>query len=81
MLNMGYTNHKSFSNLVHFFWTSVPPSGDYSNQLSAWSCALTTNFVGLGIMGRSMGSQGGKAMGEKRRHVGTHIQPNKVHTV
>ena len=46
VLNMGYTSPKSFSNLAHFFWTSIPPSGDYSNQLSACSCALTTNFVG-----------------------------------
>ena len=44
VLNMGYTNPKSFSKLVHLFWTSVPPSGDCSNQLSAWWCALTTNF-------------------------------------
>ena len=46
-----YTNPKSLSNLVHFFWTSVPPSGDCSNQLSAWSYAFTRNFVALGIMG------------------------------
>ena len=54
MLNMGYTNPKSCSNLFHFFWTSIPSKGDYSNQLSAWSCALTTNFVGLGIMGKGI---------------------------
>ena len=30
---------------VHLSWTtlSIPPCGDYLNQLSAWSCALTTN--------------------------------------
>ena len=58
---MGYTNPGSFSNLVHFFWTSIPSKGDYSNQLSVWSCALTTNFVRLAIMARGV-------MGQREAH-------------
>jgi len=59
VLNMGYTNPKSFGNLVHYFWKSVPPCGYCSNQLSAWLCALTTSFVGLGIISRRFMGYGG----------------------
>ena len=60
MLNMGYTNHKSFNS------GGGIPEGNARGECQG---------------GMPGGNAMGKAMGEKRRHVGTHIQPNKVHTV
>ena len=62
----------SFSKLVHFCWMSGSPSGDCSNQLSAWSCPLTTHSVGRAIIvGVGHGSGYVMSLGRQRYLVNT----------
>ena len=73
MLNMCYTNPKSFSNLVHFFWTSIPPYWEllkpvvnrvvwFDNELCRTGDHGGRVSWGRGLEGRGSG-EGGKAKG------------------